>query len=161
MNIIWYVRADKKREGSMTRKRLNIKPYNEFWYQNCLMHALAQITGSLGIIDCLLFDCIFTYEFECKDGKLILIFMGMVNLKRVFYSQIEALRLEYNILNTKLLLKTINDWNILMGLFGKMVYSGSWSKKTLLNIVELFKFIYKTECLWFKDAKNDFLEVLA
>ncbi len=331
----------------MTRKRLNIKPYNEFWFQNCIMHALAQITGSLGIIDCLLFDCIFTYEFEWKDGKPILIFkqeyhkgwikcleekriytkfisaepkelinkikvsidkdcpvianidcffeslrrdcygkshvahtlliigyddttklfqvlehnfkddlyykeqvipymevvdasvgytehiskqniiiyaeidyckadrtktgkqkvivsnlivlekmlnslpifklfnkniesyfmqsdmskeeikayyhmvMGIVNLKRVFYSQIEALHLEYNILNTELLLKTINDWNILMGLLGKMVYSGFWSKKTLLKIVELFKSIYKTECLWLRDAKNDFLEVLA
>ncbi len=87
-------------------------------------------------------------------------FMDIVGLKRVFYSQIEALHLEYNILNTELLLKITNEWNILMGLFGKMVYSGFWSEKTLFKAVELLKSIFKTECLWLRDAKKEFLEVI-
>ena len=32
------------------------KPFNEFWFKNCLYHSLAQIVGNLGIINVLLKD---------------------------------------------------------------------------------------------------------
>ena len=337
------MQINRKEQKYMLRKRLKIKPHNEFWFQNCLMHALAQITGSLGIIDCLLFDNIFVYEngweeerptliikqeyhkgwvkcleekniyaqfISCKTNELIdkikrsinkdcpvityvdcyyeslrkdsykkihlthnLLITGydddkmmfhvlehnyeddlyykeqdipyyevidasvgyikninkqnditfieidsrkanqsktskqvtidlnivaidkminslpafkrfikniepyliqsivsketiasyyqmirkIVNLKRVYYSQIEIIHVEYNFPNTELLFKILNDWNILMGLFGKMFYSGCWSKKIFIKVITYFNSIYQAECLWFADAKNELM----
>ena len=48
------------------------KPYNDFWFRNCFYHSLAQIAGSLGIIDCLLADEIMRYVSRWEEGLPVL-----------------------------------------------------------------------------------------
>jgi hypothetical protein len=100
----------------------------------------------------------FVYEFEkilnLKMTTLSVIqfywqmVMNIITIKRVQFSQFEAIRIQYDLPEDGLHNKVLNSWNILMGLLGKLTISKKWSEQQLNKIIVVMNSILEGEMIW-------------